>query len=177
MKCQKEEYHCDPAFPQLFLNCGTVFLTGWLRAELYLVSFIVPNSSCCTYCIHFSSWKMPSNWSKRLREEMVTVQAAESCPGELRLLSACCIILLKWLKLNFSLTSNDKILCYWMRLGCCFAERLSTTTTNEIIPKPERRLCPCFTAEVPESQWMYFWPWFLCTSVAKCKTRMIRCKK
>lgn len=28
MKCQKEEYHCDPAFPQLFLNCGAVFLTG-----------------------------------------------------------------------------------------------------------------------------------------------------
>lgn len=147
MKCQKEEYHHDPVFPpvvsKLWYSLSNWMIARWVFHNT-LVSFIVLDSSCCTYCIHFSSWKMPSNWSKRLREEMVTVQAGESCPGELHLFSACCIVLLKWLKPNFSLISNDKILCYWMRLGSWFAGGLSTTTTIEVIPKPERRLCPCF---------------------------------
>lgn len=74
MKCQKEGYLHDPAFPPVVskLWCS---LSNWMIAlQIFhntLVSFIVQNRGCCTDFICFSSWKVHSDWSMRLREEMI----------------------------------------------------------------------------------------------------------
>lgn len=82
VKCQKEGYVHDSAFPP-----SPVVSKLWYSLSNWMIAFSFPQYFGLIYSteqrlllfICFSSWKVHSDWTKRLREEMIWLKAGESC--------------------------------------------------------------------------------------------------